>query len=153
MQIYLYSLCTFSSSLVHLFLLLSFSVFYLNRTNPPLSSLDETLYFKAWGLLSWVATKMQPRSMEEILIEVNLDQEEEQMGWRQGKNVPLLSLFLMDYSELKFLHLNLPGKFQTQSELWLLMSLCSSLLWPALQHIFICLSSFPWPPPGLVPPK
>ena len=40
--------------------------------------------------------------MEEIFMEVNLDQREEQMGGSQGDNVPLLSLFLMDYSQVKF---------------------------------------------------
>lgn len=44
---------------------------------------------------------MQPRS--EIIIEVNLDQGEEDVGRGQGENVPLLSLFLMVYFELKFL--------------------------------------------------
>lgn len=76
--------------------------------------------FKAWGLVFWAATKMQPRS--EIVTEVNLDQGEEDMGGGQGENVPLLSRFLMVYFELKFLLSILLEKSKIQSELWLLMS-------------------------------
>ena len=57
---------------------------------------------------------MQPRS--EIIIEVNLDQGEEDMGRGQGENVPLLSLFLMVYFELKFLVSIFPEKSKTLSE-------------------------------------
>ena len=57
---------------------------------------------------------MQPRS--EIIIEVNLDQGEEDMGRGQGKNVPLLSLFLMVYFELKFLLSIFLEKSKTLSE-------------------------------------
>ena len=57
---------------------------------------------------------MQPRS--EIIIEVNLDQGEEDMGRGQEENVPLLSLFLMVYFELKFLLSIFLEKSKTLSE-------------------------------------
>lgn len=84
------------------------------------SYLEEILHFKAWNLIFWAATEMQPRS--EIIIEVNLDQGEEDMGRGQGENVPLLSLFLMVYFELKFLLSIFLEKSKTLSEKWLIMS-------------------------------
>ena len=57
---------------------------------------------------------MQPRS--EIIIEVNLDQGEEDMRRGQGENVPLLSLFLAVYFELKFLLSIFLEKSKTLSE-------------------------------------
>lgn len=96
------------------------SALYLHKVSSLLPYLDEILCFKAWDLVFWAATKMQPRS--EIITEVNLDQGEEDMGGGQGENVPLLSRFLMVYFELKFLLSILLEKSKIQSELWLLMS-------------------------------
>ena len=96
------------------------STLYLYKVSSPLSYLDEIWHFKAWNLVFWAAIEMQPRS--EIIIEVNLDQGEEDMGRGQGENVPLLSLFLMVYFELKFLLSIFLEKSKTLSEQWLIMS-------------------------------
>ena len=108
-----------------------------------ISYLEEILHFEAWNLIFWVATEMQPRS--EIIIEVNLDQGEEDMGRGQGENVPLLSLFLMVYFELKFLVSIFPEKSKTLSEQWLIMSpLWFFIVKSKATHVFASLLLFPY---------
>ena len=122
------------------------STLYLHKVSSPLSYLDEIWKmdekFKAC-LVFWAATEMQPRS--EIIIEVNLDQGEEDMGRGQGENVPLLSLFLMVYFELKFLLSIFLEKSKTLSEQWLIMSpLWFFIVESKATHVFASLLLFPY---------